>query len=270
MSPMTNPGRAVLAASLWGLALLHPTALPGEVARARAGDAEAPAAVDLGGDVSVEQLLPGFWRHVSVRADGVPSNGLVATLSDGALLVDTAWNDEQTGRILDWAAKSGRPIAWAVVTHSHDDRLGGIGELRRRGIPVAGLDLTAARARAAGLPAPDVLFPAARRVHKDRRGFEAFHPGHGHAPDNVVVWFARAGVLFGGCLVKEERAQHMGFIGDADLASWQSAIGALQKRYPQARLVVPGHGDVGGPAALERTLVLLRAAIAEAASPETK
>jgi metallo-beta-lactamase class B len=66
-------------------------------------------------------------------------------------------------------------------------------------------------------------------------------------------------VLFGGCLVKSEESSDLGFVGDADLAHWPVAIEAVRARYPDAAIVVPGHGAPGTRRALERTLELLKA-----------
>jgi glyoxylase-like metal-dependent hydrolase (beta-lactamase superfamily II) len=126
------------------------------------------------------------------------------------------------------------------VTHSHIDRTGGLSALRRRGVSVLALDLTI------------------DRVHAEAGALEAFFPGAGHAPDNIVVWFPGPRILLGGCMVKAEDAPALGNVADADLLSWPKAIEAVQKRYPDADIVVPGHGAVGGPKALAHTLDLLR------------
>jgi glyoxylase-like metal-dependent hydrolase (beta-lactamase superfamily II) len=60
------------------------------------------------------------------------------------LMVDTAWNDEQTKLILDWIEKKlkSRPLM-TLITHYHEDRLGGIGEVHRRGIKTFSSDFYA-------------------------------------------------------------------------------------------------------------------------------
>lgn len=172
--------------------------------------------------------------------------------------MDTAWDEPQTEKLLAWAEKTlGRPLAVAVVTHSHADRMGGIGALARRGLKAEAVDLTVAKVPGDSLR---TLFNASEALHKDPRGFEAFYPGPGHTVDNIVVWLPKQRLLFGGCLVKAEGAADLGYVGEADLASWPRSIVAVRERYPDARIVVPGHGAPGGPAALARTLELLAAA----------
>ncbi len=220
--------------------------------------AAAPA-TDLGDGASVRLLAPDVWLYVSERAsDHVAANSLVVSLPGGPMLVDPPWGDAQTDKVLDWAQKTlGRPVVGAVSTHSHEDRTGGLSALKKRGIPAGALQLTAELARAAGKTAPDVLFSSG--AFSDPRGFEAFHPGAGHAPDTIVVWFPKQRVLFGGCLVKSAESTDLGFVGDADLAHWPAAIEAVRARYRDAAIVVPGHGEPSTVRALERTLELLAA-----------
>jgi metallo-beta-lactamase class B len=217
------------------------------------------AATDLGDGASVRLLAPDVWLYVSERvSDHVPANSLVVSLPGGPLLVDPPWGDAQTEKVLDWAQRTlGRPVAGAISTHSHEDRTGGVAVLQKRGISAGALRLTAELTRTAGKAAPEALFDSG--AFADPRGFEAFHPGAGHAPDTIVVWFPKQHVLFGGCLVKSEESTDLGFVGDADLAHWPVAIRAVRDRYPDAAIVVPGHGAPGTRRALERTLELLKA-----------
>jgi len=49
-------------------------------------------------------------------------------------------------------------------------------------------------------------------------------------------------ILFGGCMIKALDAKDLGFSGDADLAAWPKSVRKVLERYPDARIVVPGHG----------------------------
>lgn len=249
--------RRRLALGIWGLAALcawHGTGPP------PATGAEAER-VDLGKDLHVLRLRTGFWVHVSRDSLSVPANGLIARTKDGLLLVDTTWSDDLAERLVAWAEENlADRVVKAIVTHSHADRTGGLGALQRRGIPVFALDATLARLRAqTGKPVPNLLMAATPgAIHTDPSGFEAFYPGAGHATDNLVVWFPRQRILFGGCFVRGEAATDLGNVADADLGSWPAAVKRVQDRYPGATVVIPGHGAVGGPAALTHTLELLR------------
>lgn len=44
---------------------------------------------------------------------------------------------------------------------------------------------------------------------------------------------------------------------EADVESWPGAIARLQERYPEVRLVLPGHGELGGRDLVNHTRELL-------------
>jgi metallo-beta-lactamase class B len=214
------------------------------------------------GEVVVEWIDPAIVVHRTTDAQGVPSNGLVAVTDAGLVLIDTAWTDAETETVLRWGETTlHRPWVGAIVTHDHADRVGGLGALFRRRVPVAALDLTVASLGRHGVRGVTTLFSAAAGAFADPRGFEVFYPGPGHAKDNVVVAFPAAHVVFGGCLVKSTEARDLGFTGDASLAAWPDAVRRVDARYPDFQTVVPGHGPVDRwRAAYGHTLELLRAA----------
>jgi metallo-beta-lactamase class B len=208
--------------------------------------------------VDIEPLRERLLLHRSTDANGIPSNGLIVDTRGGLLLIDTAWTEAQTEVILRYGDSVLRQ-EWigAVVTHDHDDRAGGVGALLRRRIPVAALDLTVASLEKRGVRGVTTLFAAATGAYKGDRGFEAFYPGPGHAPDNIVLKIDD--VVFGGCLIKSAAARDLGFTGDANLAAWPAAVRRVSERYGKAT-VVPGHGPVDATGVVyEHTLKLLAA-----------
>ena len=231
-------------------------------ARTAPPTAVADAGTRLADDVLVRRIAPGVWLHVTWgRSDGVlySSNGMLVETGDGTLLVDTAWDDRQTGLLLRWAAEAlGRPVREAVVTHSHTDRTGGLGALAAAGVRASGLGATAALVHAASGRVIDTVPGLDTAAVAIAPGVEAYYPGHGHAPDNIVVYVARQRVLFGGCLVKDAEATTLGNIADADLVHWPEAVHDVAARFPEAATVVPGHGSIGGRNALDASERLLR------------
>ena len=231
---------------------------------ARAADVAAP--IEVASDLQVSRLRPGVWLHTSWQrlADGsrFPSNGLLLERDDHLLLIDTAWGEAPTERLLGWAeGRLGKRVTLAILTHFHDDRAGGAAVLARRGVRMAAHPLTRELLSPGGGALPDPLgelVDAGGAVALD--GLEIFYAGPAHTRDNVVVWLPKERILFGGCAVKSLAAQGMGNVADADLASWPDAARRARARYANAELVVPGHGDPGGPELLDHTLRLLDAA----------
>ncbi|GGG27367.1 beta-lactamase [Hymenobacter glacieicola] len=216
----------------------------------------------------VRAVAPHVYVHTSYHTypgttAPVPSNGLIVQTSKGAVLIDTAWDPEQTLRLLRWIADSlHQRVRLAIVTHAHDDRTGGLAVLQANGIKVYSTPLTARRFRQLhpqALPPTAALKPYTL-IRAGRTRLELFFPGPAHAPDNLVAWLPRQKVLFGGCMVREQAATALGNLDDAQPARWPASLRTVATRYPKARVVVPGHGQWGGTELLTHTAKLLREA----------
>lgn len=220
-----------------------------------------PAEVTLSEDLKLIELGPGLWRHVStfvLVSRPTPANGLLLMTDTEALLIDTPWTEDQTERLLDWIEQERNlAVAGVVATHFHPDCMGGIGAVHRRGIPTYGLSLTAKLAREDGSEPPKLLFTESKELSVGGENLELFYPGPGHSHDNIVVWLEDRKVLFGGCLVKNAATKHIGYLGDAEVDHWAASVQRLRERYPEAELIVPGHGQPGGWELVENTLALI-------------
>jgi metallo-beta-lactamase class B len=210
-------------------------------------------------DVRVQRIAPGVWLHVTtgnVGGDLIPANGLLVEDGDTSLLVDTGWTPRHSEMLLTWARDTlHRPVRAALVTHFHDDRTGGIPTLAAQGIPVHAREDTARRAAAEGNPVPSQRLSDAQ----DFGPLSVFFPGAGHSPDNLVVLHPASGVLFGGCFIRDTTAKSLGHLEDADVAAWPASFQAAREHFPDARIVVPGHFQPGGPELLDHTAALLHA-----------
>ena len=193
----------------------------------------------------------------------VPSNGLVLLLPDAqeALLIDTAWDDAQTLEILEWSSATlGAPITRAVVTHAHEDKMGGINALHQRGVT------TYASPRSNQLAAQHDLSPAANALVFEEGISTQFapvviqDPGGGHTQDNIVVAWPERSLLFGGCLIRPGDSTSLGNTADAEMGHWDEAVKAVARQFEEASIVVPSHGPPGGRELLSHTVELVEAA----------
>lgn len=203
-----------------------------------------------------------FLVHTSYKMlDGklVPANGLIVNTPEGVMLVDATWDDRQAKQLLRWIKKHlKRKVFLCVITHSHADRIGGIAYLKKKKIDVESTPEIARRAVADGFPSPttgfknDMKFGIGENVD-----VRVFFPGQGHSPDNIVVWFPKERVLFGGCLIKSTDATDLGNIAEANLEEWPRTMKYLMEECPDPRWVIPGHFGWDKPGAMEHTVKLL-------------
>ena len=228
---------------------------------------EETASIRITDDLEVRELGDGMWLHISwstYQDMRVPSNGLLVREGDGLVLIDTAWGVESTLALLEWVDHSLKlPITRAIVTHSHDDRMGGAAVLVERKIPFHGHPRTAEIARRQSKPPPAALEMLSKAGTIAPLGsLVVIYPGPGHTVDNLAVWLPHARVLVGGCAVKSADSTNLGYIGEADLGAWPDSIRRIMAAVPDDGpiVVVPGHGSLGGRELLTHTIALLQAA----------
>lgn len=207
------------------------------------------------------KLEDSVWVHTTYRMFGtqnVPSNGMIVQTSEGVILIDTPWDDTLTAHLLDsMKERFNQPVLYAMITHAHDDRIGGIAALHKHHIKVMSQQKTCELAKKYGYEIPDTVMPADTILTSGNERLEYFYPGPGHTEDNSVVWLQNRNILFGGCLVKAESYSDLGNIADANLSAWPQTIHRLIEKYSSARIIVPGHGTWGGLPLLQHTLHLL-------------
>lgn len=192
----------------------------------------------------------------------VPSNGLIIKTNEGVVLVDTGWdsedNTDNTQQLLQWVSDSLRqPVRLCIVTHAHEDRVGGIRALKKAGVRVVSTPLTAKKSVKLGYEAPEGMLPNDTTFIIGQEPIRCYFPGEGHTSDNIVVWLPNQQILHGGCLVKSVAAFGMGNLADANLTEWANSIRRVKDQFGTAKVVVPGHEEWGDTRALEHTRRLL-------------
>lgn len=86
------------------------------------------------------------------------------------------------------------------------------------------------------------------------------YAGEGHTKDNIVIWFGRHKILYGGCLIKSTESKDMGNIADANPQEWKPTIKKVLRKYPRPKYVIPGHYGWSSNKGLQHTLKLLESA----------
>ncbi|EOQ95728.1 beta-lactamase Bla2 family protein [Leptospira wolbachii serovar Codice str. CDC] len=210
------------------------------------------------------KIKESVWMHRSYGESGgkvYPANGLVILTNKGAVVIDTPWTESQTEELFsDIQSKFQKQVLYGIVTHAHNDRISGVPFFQKQNIPVYSTNLTAKLAKERGFGNPNPILDIQTRLGAGNQSVEVFYPGHGHSVDNIVVWLPDTHILFGGCLVKSLDAKDLGYIQEANMEEWEISLKKVLARYPDAEVVVPGHGDWGKLDLLRHTIRLLVAA----------
>ena len=213
-------------------------------------------------DLVVIRMADNIWQHSSYKEmepfGRVPANGLIVVDGKDAALIDTPWTDDLTVALCHWVSDSLKCRVVAVVaTHSHEDCMGGLEAAHCLGAASYAHAKTIRLAQQQNKPVPQTAFADSLNITIGGKQLPLFYVGAGHTADNIVVWLPVDSVLFGGCLVRSAESRSLGYTEEADLAQWPKTIEALLKKFPNARIIVPGHGKPGGVELLRHTLDLL-------------
>jgi metallo-beta-lactamase class B len=211
-------------------------------------------------ELRILQVAPHAYVHITyLQTDDfgkVPCNGLVVVSEGESVIFDTPANDADSERLIRWVNDSLKVRIKAVVpTHFHNDCLGGLPAFQAKGIPNYAYMLTQSLAKESKSAVPEIGFRDSLNLRFGKDSVLVRFHGEGHTRDNVVAWFAKEKVLFGGCLVKEIGASK-GYLGDANLKAWSATVAAVKQRYPAVQVVIPGHGAPGPQGLLDYTIQL--------------
>ena len=218
--------------------------------------------IQLSDDIELIQLSEKTYVHVSVSEIAgfgkVSSNGLIFVNGDEVLLFDTPVTNSQTETLVKGIADSlSATVSAFVPTHWHDDCLGGLEYIHSIGIKSYAHQMTIDLAKANGKPIPHQGFTDSLQLVLQDKTVACYYPGGGHTADNIVVWIPSEKILFGGCLVKDMSSKGLGNLADAKLEEWYPTIQKVMAKFADAKIVIPGHGQMGGMELLEHTSELL-------------
>lgn len=188
-----------------------------------------------------------------------PATGMYLLTSKGAIIIDTPWDTTQIRPLNDSIRlKHHQPVLMVIATHHHGDRAGGFDIYKRLGIKTWSTQLTYALNQQYKEPTAAYTFQKDTTFNIGGYALQTFYPGEGHTKDNIVIWFGRDKVLYGGCFVKSLEAKDAGYIGEANLAAWPASVARVKKAFPHAKYVIPGHLGGTDPGALDHTSELAK------------
>lgn len=222
-------------------------------------------------DLKVVQVRPNIWVHESYiiyKGDTVGCNGMVYLQKGKAMVFDCPTTDAAAEKLIKLIChgaansqknKAPRSVAGVVVNHFHNDCLGSLVTFHKHKIKsyASNKTIELAKTDSTVKAIPQVGFDSLLVLNLgDKQVVNRFF-GPAHTQDNITSYVPSEKVLFGGCQVKCLNADK-GYLGDADTSAWSSTTLKLKKGYPQAKLVIPGHGQWGGVELLDYTERLFR------------
>ncbi|MHC0444858.1 subclass B1 metallo-beta-lactamase [Flavobacterium sp. 3-218] len=189
----------------------------------------------------------------------ISANAMYVVTDKGAVLFDAPWDKTQFQPLLDSIKKKhNKNVVMVFATHSHDDRAGGLDFYRKKGIKTYSGKLTDEILKNKKEPRAEFVIPNDTVFTVGQYKFEMYYPGKGHAPDNIVAWFGKEKILYGGCFIKSAEAKDLGYLGDADVKEWEKSIIKVQSKFKNPKYVIPGHDGGTTNKSISQTLRLVQ------------
>ena len=201
------------------------------------------------------------------KGNKISANALYLVTDKGVVLFDAPWDKTQFQPLLDSIkAKHNKDFVMLFATHSHEDRAGGFDFYKKKGIKTYSIKLTDDILKKSKEPRAKFIIPNDTTFTVGQHKFEVYYPGKGHAPDNIVVWFDKEKVLYGGCFVKSADAQDLGYLGDSDVKEWKKSISNIKTKFKNPKFIIPGHDDWKNIESLNHTGKLVNEYLAKKSS----
>lgn len=189
----------------------------------------------------------------------VPANGMYLVTDSGVVMFDTPWDTTQFQPLLDSIQlKHRKTVLMCFATHWHSDKTAGLEYYRQLGIKTYSTTLTDElskknnKKRAQFLMTKDTVFQAGQ-YH-----FETYYPGEGHTADNIIIWFEKEKILYGGCLIKGADDENLGYLGDANVSEYASTLKKVQKKCRKPQFIIIAHSDWKNTNSLKHSLKMAK------------
>ncbi len=186
------------------------------------------------------------------------SNGIVFINNGEAIIVSTPPSDDATLKLINWTKEQFKAkIVGYIIDRWHPDAMEGLDVVQKLGIKSYSSELTRTIAKEKGLPIPDAGFDSKLELKAGNEKLICQYFGPAHTIDGIVVWIPKEKILFGGNEIRNYNGW-VGNIADANLNEWSNTIKKVKNEFGSARIVIPGHGNYGGPELLDYTINLYK------------
>lgn len=210
----------------------------------------------------VKKLSAHVYNHISfLDTDDygkVGCNGMLVINENKGIIFDSPTDDQNSLELIDFITNELKSEIIALVpTHFHEDCVGGLQQFEAHKIQAYASKETIALLKKNGqnFSRPIIAFDKKLSLDIGDKKVYAAYFGEGHTKDNVIGYFPEDKAIFGGCLIKKNGASK-GYLGDASTDKWSETVRKIKSKYPNAEIVIPGHGKWGGTDLFDYTIEL--------------
>lgn len=185
-----------------------------------------------------------YTTYNTYEDNRIPAHGMYLVTAEGVVLFDTPWDTTQFQPLLDTILhRHGKAVTMCIATHWHSDRTEGLAYYAAQGIKTYTTALTDSLSELNNKKRAEFLIENDTVFHAGGYTFETYYPGEGHTADNIVIWFSREKILYGGCLIKGADAQDLGYLGDANLQAYAATLKNVKRTCRHPKYILVSHHD---------------------------
>ncbi|MFZ9388390.1 MAG: BlaB/IND/MUS family subclass B1 metallo-beta-lactamase [Chitinophagaceae bacterium] len=213
--------------------------------------------------LEITQLTADFYIYTTYNTyqdNQVPANGMYLVTREGVVLFDTPWDTTQFQPLLDSIrTRHKKNVTLCLATHWHSDKTAGLEYYKQQGIKTFTTVLTDQlsqkneKKRAEFLMTKDTLFRSGQYT------FATYYPGPGHTEDNIVVWFPKEKILYGGCLIKGADDENLGYLDDGNKLEYEATLKRVQQKCRNPKYIIVAHSDWKNINSLKHSIEMARA-----------
>lgn len=185
-----------------------------------------------------------YTTYNTYQGNRIPAHGMYLVTGAGVVLFDTPWDSTQFQPLLDSIQiKHQKKVIICIATHWHSDRTAGLAYYKQKGIKTYTTVLTDNLCKQNNEKRAEFLLTTDTVFRAGEYSFETYYPGEGHTADNIIIWFSKERILYGGCLIKGADAENLGFLGDANVNAYETTLKNVQQKCPDPQYIIVSHSD---------------------------
>lgn len=185
-----------------------------------------------------------YTTYNTYQENQVPANGMYLVTNNGVVMFDTPWDTTQFQPLLDSIQlKHNKSVVLCFATHWHSDKTAGLEYYRQLGIKTYTTALTDALSKKNNKKRAEFLMTRDTVFQVGQYAFETYYPGQGHTEDNIVIWFKKEKILYGGCLIKGADAENLGYLDDGNVTAYAATLKNVEKKCRNPKFIIVAHSD---------------------------
>lgn len=212
--------------------------------------------------LTISHLTGDFYVYTTYNTyegSQIPANGMYLITNSGVVMFDTPWDTTQFKPLLDSIKlKHNKSVTMCIATHWHSDRTEGLEYYKNLGIKTYTTLLTDELSKINNKKRAEYLIEKDTIFHIGEYSFETYYPGQGHTVDNIVIWFDKEKILYGGCLIKGTDAENLGYLGDANVTEYHLTLKRVQLKCQTPKFIVISHSNWNNLKSLKHSIKLAK------------